>query len=153
MSITFSFDAAVQYNHREVIVPLQSTTTDELELNLNQSFCDGYQELTMTVRNISDHPIHLDRLVLLRTSDLKLDTIPSPDWFFYRQGRLKNELPAVCRLGDMGDAFADARATLHESGGGLEDSDNTPLLVSDSMTLISGGENSPINMLLTFETH
>ena len=59
-------------------------------------------ELEVSFQNTSASPVHLDRFVLFRTDDLKLGTLPSTEWFFFRQGRMKNELPAVCRLGDLG---------------------------------------------------
>ncbi len=105
-------------------------------------------ELEVSFQNTSASPVHLDRFVLFRTDDLKLGTLPSTEWFFFRQGRMKNELPAVCRLGDLGECFEDACTTLRESGEGMEATSNEPVLVSDSMTLLSGD----VSLLLTFET-
>ena len=115
-------------------------------------FLKDSAEITLTVHNTSDQALPLDRIVLLSSSDLTLSTIPGPEWYLYRSGRLKNEMPAVCRLGDTGAAFSDARATLKESGGGTEEGVDAPLLISDSMTLLSGGADSPSQLLLTFET-
>lgn len=109
-------------------------------------------ETSLRICNTGTESYHLGRLVLFHTEDLALQDLPSESWYFYRQGRMKNELPAVCRLGDTGDAFEDARATLQESGGAMEASDKTPLLVSDSLTVLSGGTDSLSNLMLTFET-
>ena len=78
-------------------------------------FLKDSAEITLTVHNTSDQALPLDRIVLLSSSDLTLSTIPGPEWYLYRSGRLKNEMPAVCRLGDTGAAFSDARATLKRS--------------------------------------
>ena len=159
-----SFSAAVEINgsRQELLLgPLTDEAEDRQSRSASLSGAEAVQtlhflptgiEVCLTVRNTGDQPLHLGRMILLHTEDLALQDLPSENWFFYRQGRMKNELPAICRLGDTGEAFSDARATLRESGGGAEQLDETPLLISDSLSLLSGGSGSPSNFLFTFET-
>ena len=66
---------------------------------------------------------------------------------------MKNDLPAVCRLGDNGPAFSDAVGRLRESGGAQEAGALAQKIVSDNVTILRGGsDDSAASLLLGFMT-
>lgn len=156
----FSFQSSLLLNGREFSPSFSSPLEEKEGVQTRRASFEGGEliqklypvdhgiELELTFRNNSESPFRIDRFTLFRTNDLRLGDMPSADWLFFRQGRMKNELPAVCRLGDRGDCFKDACTTLRESGEGTEETNGQPVLVSDSMTLLSG----EVPLLLTFET-
>ena len=105
-------------------------------------------EVSLTVRNTGTEPFRVDEIILLHTEDPVLDGIPSSDWYIYRQGRHKNDLPAIARLSDDGPAFKDLRTTLQETGLGADTIASR--IESDTMTLLS--DSAERNLLLTYET-
>ncbi|MBQ7064675.1 MAG: alpha-galactosidase [Firmicutes bacterium] len=151
-SVRFSGEPRVEINHRTYSL---AETIPGILTKLSQTVPaddPAALELTLEVTNTGSEPIWLDRITLFHTDDLVIGDKPSGDWLFYRQGRHKNDLPAITRLGDRGACFEDAKSSVLENGMGTEDSDSRPLLISDSMTLVTGGPQSTDQLLITFET-
>ncbi len=158
--ISFSFQSAIHFNGHVVFPHFIFSSNEPNGVQIYRAALDGGEliqkiyamdegiELELAFHNTSAISLRVERLVLLHTEDLRLGDLPSTEWFFFRQGRMKNELPAVCRLGDQGECFQDACTSLRESGDGTEALSKKPTLISDSMTLINGGNS----LLLTFET-
>ena len=105
-------------------------------------------EVSLIIRNTGTEPLQLDEIILFHTEDPLLADVPSSDWYIYRQGRHKNDLPAIAKLSDTGAAFEDLRTTLQENGLGTDTIASR--IESDTMTLLSDGGCR--NLLLTYET-
>ncbi len=105
-------------------------------------------EVSLIIRNTGSEPLQLDEIILFHTEDSLLGDVPSSDWYIYRQGRHKNDLPAIARLSDSGPVFEDLRTTLQENGLGADNIASR--IESDTMTLLSDGARR--NLLLTYET-
>ena len=111
--------------------------------------------LRLCVLNGTGGDIWLDRMTLLRLQapGTLFPGVDSRDWIVMRQGRMKNDLPAVCRLGDDGPAFSDAVGRLRESGGAHEPGASAGRIVSDDVTILrSGADVSAASVLLGFMT-
>ena len=109
-------------------------------------------EVTLSVRNEGARPVYVDALTPVRVGrdDLRLGATDSRDWLLFRQGRHKNDLPGVCRLGAKDEAAADARVSLVESGGGTAASGDGEAIVSDSLTILRAGPDSAENLMIAF---
>ena len=109
-------------------------------------------EVTLSVRNEGARPVYVDSLtpVRIERDGLRLGGIDSRDWLLFRQGRHKNDLPGVCRLGADDEAAADVRVSLVESGGGTAASHDGAAIISDSLTILRAGPDSAENLMIAF---
>lgn len=110
--------------------------------------------IRMTVTNQTGETIMLDRMTLAQLQDVSalFPQTDSLDWVVYRQGRMKNDLPSVCRLGDHGPAFTDAVAKLRETGGMDQTQDAAGRIISDDVTIICAGSDRKENVLFGYIT-
>lgn len=110
----------------------------------------------MKVKNKSDQTIFLKKLTpffIENLQDIDLGGTDSTNWIFYRQGRHKNDLPSVCKLGVKDDSFFDAVGGLLETGGvNTEGRNNTSQLISDQLTVIKASEHSEEGITIGFLT-
>ena len=109
----------------------------------------------MLLKNETGTDIWLDRMTLLEAENAcsLFPGVDSRDWIVMRQGRMKNDLPAVCRLGDDGAAFTDMVGELLETGGMGNDGAPARTIVSDDVTILrSGSSNEAAAVLLGFMT-
>jgi len=110
--------------------------------------------IRLGVKNQTEKAIYLDRMTLLEMQEpgMLFGETDSLDWIVYRQGRMKNDLPAVCRLGDDGPAFTDAVAKLRETGGMSQEQDAAGRIVSDDVTILCAGSERKESVLFGYIT-
>jgi len=110
--------------------------------------------IRLTVENQTEKSISLDKMTLVELQEVSslFPETDSLDWVVYRQGRMKNDLPAVCRLGDQGAAFTDAVAKLRETGGMDRTQEAARKIISDDVTILCAGADRKECVLLGYIT-
>ena len=108
--------------------------------------------LRVRVRNLTGGNIRLGRMTLLDIRDPEriFTGTDCRDWIFWRQGRMKNDLPGACRLGDRGEAFTDICEAVPENKTADTDKRAAYRLVSDDVTILRSGKKGPASLLLGF---
>ncbi len=95
--------------------------------------------LQLTFKNLTKNPVYLRKLspfVIEGPDSLQIGP-KNGQWQIYRQGRHKNDLPAVCNLSQHDENYNDAQRGLSETGGSPESpSEPANLFVSDQTTVI-----------------
>lgn len=104
----------------------------------------GEDRLTVKVclRNQSSSPLYIEEICLARFAGWQDISLGGADWRSYRllcEGRHKNDIPTVCTLGIQDESWQDGAQALKESGEAGERLAVNPRMVSDSLTLLSGG--------------
>ncbi len=108
-----------------------------------------WTEYHAVVTNVSDHPVLLERVELLRTEDLSSFGLGEAPWLIFRSGRHKNDLPGFFETGCCDARLADVSAVMAESGEGLSAVSAHREVLSDHLSLIrdAGGKCLAISFL------
>lgn len=135
----------------------EQVCTDGLLFQREIAFEEGNPSmlrLRLSIGNQSGRDIELERMTLLGLSDIPglFPGTDCRDWVVFRQGRMKNDLPAVCRLGDFGPAFSDAVSRLRETGGIDGGQAAANRIVSDQATVLCAGKDGGESVLLGYLT-
>lgn len=111
-------------------------TNEDVEVSVEQKAEDDALFIRLSAKNIGDEAIYVDSVSPLIINELSFP-VPSADWHVFLDGRHKNDLPAVCCLGEE-DSLSDALSALTETGEfeGAETADGAMTLKSDRLLQI-----------------
>lgn len=111
--------------------------------------------MRICIRNIGDGDIRLHYaapVVIEGQKNIQVGSEPITDNFFYRQGRHKNDLPSICKIGVYDESFEDAIGSVLETGTGQEKNESTYQIVSDQLTVIKSSKDEEAQILFGFLT-
>ncbi len=91
--------------------------------------------------NTSAEKIFVGDVLLYELNSLEEAGLDPKNCGLFRSGRMKNDLPSVCRFGKFNDAMRDCIGEVKESGDGKDDCDGN-IIVSDHLTILGNDEKA-----------
>ena len=133
----------MNFRPRIILHPAEDTVTAEGESRdflLSTLKIEKEEETVLEyhaeVTNRSDHPVRLERVCLLKLTDLVPLGLESGPYTVFRSGRHKNDMPGTFETGCPDERLEDVSAVMAETGGGLMKETNGREVISDHLTLI-----------------